>query len=82
MTADLLSGKTTDGITAACRTNDFHLLGTGRDQHKSGADLIAVFRFAHFHLAQLIEALCIHGGKSLGHMLCDDHAGNIGRKLF
>ena len=41
-------------------------------------DAVAVFRFAHFHLAQLIEALCIHGGKSLGHMLCDDHAGNIG----
>ena len=41
-------------------------------------DLVAAFGLPHLHLAQAVEPVGVHLGKAHGHVLDDEHAGDVG----
>jgi hypothetical protein len=51
-----------------------HVAATGGDQGAAGHDAVAVLCFAHFQLAQAVEAVGKHGGEFFRHVLDDDDA--------
>ncbi len=77
MAADLLPLGAGDGIAGAAADYP-HLKVRRSQQGQPTVDLVAVFGLPHLHLALAVQPVGVHAGKARGHMLNNQHPGDVG----
>ena len=80
VSADFFTGIAAHGIGDA-GAHHFHLQVAGGDEDAASYDLVSVFSLLRLHLADAVQAFCIHLGETFGHMLGDDDPRRVGRKI-